>query len=69
MCDVYNYCWCEEALALNRIDENKLSAIVQATHSEKNLLPEMKKLLQLKNQILSYAEAMMAVSLILVAVL
>ena len=51
MCDVYNYCWCEEALGLTGIDENKLSAIVQAIHFEKELLPGMKKLFQLKNQI------------------
>ena len=51
MCDVYNYCWCEEALALTGINKNKLSAIVQATHYETELLLSIKQLLQIKNQI------------------
>jgi len=51
MCDVYNYCWCMDALSLIRINKSKLSVIVQAAHFENELLPEMKKLFQLKNQI------------------
>jgi gluconokinase len=49
--DVYNNCWFKNSLQLAGIDENKLSKIVAATHFEKELLPEIQDLQQLKNQI------------------
>jgi gluconokinase len=51
MYDIYNNCWYKESLNVAGIDENKLSHVVNATHKEKDLLPEMKHFLQLTAEI------------------
>ena len=51
--DIYNHCWCEEALETAGINQSKLAEVVPATHIEKDLLPGIiKKYPFLKSQIL-----------------
>ncbi len=49
--DIYNSCWLAESLEVAGIAEIQLSKIVEVTHIEKILLPGIKKLLQLENEI------------------
>ncbi len=49
--DVYNNCWCKEAMDLAGIDENKLSQVVSGTHIETELLPGMQNMLGLKHSV------------------
>src|SRR6478672_5999043 len=37
--DIYNNCWCKEAMDIAGIDESKLSTVVPATHFETELIP------------------------------
>jgi len=46
--DIYNYCWCKEAMDVAGIDESKLSAIVPATHFETALIPATQNELRIK---------------------
>ncbi len=49
--DVYNNCWCKEAMDLAGIDENKLSQVVSGTHIETELLRGMQNMLGLKHSV------------------
>ena len=49
--DIYNACWCADALKLAGIDETKLSKVVSATRIENELIHEIKTLLNIENNI------------------
>jgi gluconokinase len=49
--NIYNNCWCREAMDAAGIDESKLSAVVPATHMETELIPAIKNELRIKRSI------------------